>query len=159
MPPNTVFLWLYIFWSHVWYKWNGKWIWVNSKHFAECVYMCAVGVLEFQALGCSVCSKTGGQLDSVPDHLNTWNSHHKPTGVFILFTLFCISAFVCWASGPYIWVGIQAGDLHRGQGSLYSISCFHASMISSPAVSPGSDQGQNKRGEWMRTDCIFIWSI
>lgn len=107
-----------------------------SKHFAERVYMCAVGVLEFQALGSSVCSKTGGQLDSLPDHLNTWNSHHRPTAVFILFTLFCISAFVRRASGPYIWVGIQAwaSGWALWGGSLYSISCFHATMISSLAV-------------------------
>lgn len=71
-----------------------------SKHFAECVYMCAVGVLEFQALGSSVCSKTGGQLDSLPDHLNTWNSHHRPTAVFILFYIvlhFCFCALCIWS--------------------------------------------------------------
>lgn len=100
------------------------------KHFAECVYMCAVGVLEFQALSRSVCSKTGGQLDSLPDHLNTWNSRPRPTGVFILFTVFCISAFVRRASAPYIWVGIQARDPHRGQWSGSLERFVHYFMVS-----------------------------
>lgn len=83
-----------------------------SKHFAECVYMCAVGVLKFQALGSSVCSKTGRQLDSLPDHLNTWNSNYSPTGVFILvhcfaFLLLCVLRLAHtsgWASRLKIFI-------------------------------------------------------
>lgn len=91
-------------------EWEVDWGESRGKHFAECVYMYAVGVLAFQALEAQVLfvPKQAASWTVMPDHLNTWNSHHRPTGVFILFTLFCISAFVRCASGPYIWVGIQA---------------------------------------------------
>lgn len=143
--------------------------WISWQTLSRvCLHVCC-GSLGVPSTGStsSVCSKTGSQLDSharSSKHLEQSSQADWCFHTFYIVLHFCFCALCVWS----IHLGGHPG-LRSSSWPVVGLfgelcTCFRVFHIFMPRWSAArqstvSDQGQNKRFEWMRTDYIFIWSI